>query len=319
MQPIFSFIIPTYNRADIICEALESVRLEQEKTGFVLEVLIADDFSNDDTQIVVESWCKKENIEWVSYEKLLRKAGVCAARNNGVDRAKGEYLIFLDSDDQILPGSLAHIKAVFEKHKNVDLYYGAIQKKSGASGVLPASASMEKVLNYKHYLSLKGVGEYLHVCRSALLANPTYRFCEQLNGFETLLWMKVLREGAKLWIDPRPVRLYDDLRKDRLCHPQNLRKDSLRLATGFQLFFKEFGASIEKLQPEYWNALLFRVIFYSKVSKAWNAQLRQELEKDIAKAAFKVRLLFWFPDFWLGLSYPMINRLRDSIFLKGFK
>ena len=316
VKPVFSFIIPTYHRADIICEALESIVLEQKNSGFVLEVLIADDFSNDTTETVIANWCKTQNIHWVHYEKLARKAGVCAARNNGVDRASGEYLIFLDSDDQMLPGSLRHIKAVFENQPEVDLYYGAIHKKSGVPGVLPQAQAMERVLDYPQYLSLQGVGEYLQVCRSSLLRNPALRFNEQINGFETWLWMWVLREGAKLWIDPRPVRLYDDLRTDRLCHPQNLAKDAARLATGFRLFFTEFSTSIEQVEPQYWNALLFRAIFYSKASGTWNRQLKQRLQNDINKATFKVRLLTETPGFCVRMAYPLINKLRGSAWLK---
>lgn len=319
MKPLFSFIIPTFNRADIICEALESVRLEQKASHFSVEVLVADDFSTDNTEQVVKRWCEQKNISWVFYEKLPKKLGVCAARNNGVNRAQGEYLVFLDSDDQIIPNSLKHINVIFELHKNIDLYYGAIKKKSGSLGVLPNALFLETPLDYQQYVSLSGLGEYLQICKRSLLNNPERRFCEQLNGFETFLWMQTLREGAKLWIDPRPVRLYDDLRTDRLCHPDNLAKDSSRLAPGFLLFFQEFGESIQAIAPAYWAALLLRTVFYHKVAKLWNDDLHQQLKPQLAKAPLKVKLIAGLPSAWIGLSYPLLNRFRNAKFIYSWK
>lgn len=319
MQPIFSFIIPTFNRADIICEALESVRLEQINSGFCVEVLVADDYSSDASEKIIKNWCAKENVTWLSYEKLPQKLGVCAARNNGVNRAKGELLIFLDSDDQIMPGALKHIKSVFDKQQNVDVYYGAIQKKSGSKGVLPKRDALENPLTFQAYIALRGVGEYLQVCRSALLADKAFRFSESINGFETYLWMKVLRAGAKLWIDPRPVRLYDDLRTDRLCHPANLGNDAKRLALGFQLFFKEFGDAIAQVDFVYWSSLLLRVIFYSKAADVWNAQLKQSLREALKIAPLKVKLIVLLPNCFVRFAYPFINTFRANKYLQRLK
>lgn len=86
-----SVIIPTYNRADKIKPAVESV-LNQTYSDF--ELIIVDDGSTDNTKSVIES-IDDSRIKYVHQ----KNAGACAARNNGIRCAKGEYIAFHDSDD----------------------------------------------------------------------------------------------------------------------------------------------------------------------------------------------------------------------------
>jgi len=92
-----SVIIPTYNRASFLKEALDSVLLQKHVE---MEVIVVDDGSTDNTSAIVEAcgrpvaYCQQSN------------AGVSAARNAGIKMARGEWLAFLDSDDLWLPGKL---------------------------------------------------------------------------------------------------------------------------------------------------------------------------------------------------------------------
>lgn len=87
----FSIIIPTYNRADLITQSIQSL-LNQTFKDF--EVIIADDGSNDNTEEIVASI----NSGKISYYKNENR-GVAHARNLGILRAQGNYIGFLDSDD----------------------------------------------------------------------------------------------------------------------------------------------------------------------------------------------------------------------------
>ncbi len=98
-RPKVSVILPTYNRADLLPAAIDSV-LGQSFTDF--EVLVIDDGSQDDTRRVVAA-IPDPRIHYFHQ----KNSGVSAARNRGLEVARGEYLAFLDSDDLFLPAKLA--------------------------------------------------------------------------------------------------------------------------------------------------------------------------------------------------------------------
>jgi glycosyltransferase involved in cell wall biosynthesis len=106
-SPQVSVIIPTFNRAWCLREALDSV-LAQDFRGF--ELIVVDDGSTDDTPQMLGAY--GESI------RLLRQEnrGVSAARNAGVAAAQGDLIAFLDSDDIWLPGKLARQVEFFRRH-----------------------------------------------------------------------------------------------------------------------------------------------------------------------------------------------------------
>lgn len=115
MPPQVSVIIPTYNRASFIAEAIRSV---QEQSYADVEIIVADDGSTDDTPHVVSQFGSA-----VIYLVLPHRGQPAATRNAGLRAAEGEYVAFLDSDDLFLPGKLALQLAAFEQHPEVGLVY----------------------------------------------------------------------------------------------------------------------------------------------------------------------------------------------------
>lgn len=96
-QPSVSVVIPTFERATLVRDALDSVFTQGVPD---LQIIVVDDGSTDDTRAVVESYGAA--VEYV-YQK---NSGPAGARNNGVQRSRGEFIAFLDSDDVWLPEKL---------------------------------------------------------------------------------------------------------------------------------------------------------------------------------------------------------------------
>src|SRR4051812_13363444 len=88
-------IIPTYNYAAYIAEAIASV---QAQTYPVHEIIVVDDGSTDDTQVVLNGIDDRRLINI-----RTKNSGVSAARNTGLEAATGDYLSFLDADDRWTP------------------------------------------------------------------------------------------------------------------------------------------------------------------------------------------------------------------------
>lgn len=97
---LISIIIPTYNRAPILTRAVNSV-LRQTYENW--ELIIVDDCSTDNTEEVIK---KEFDDKRINYYKLDVNKGNAGARNKGVEKATGEYIAFLDSDDEYFPDYL---------------------------------------------------------------------------------------------------------------------------------------------------------------------------------------------------------------------
>lgn len=111
--PKVSVIIPTYNRASYLKEAIESVLAQTYKD---FELIIVDDGSTDNTEEVVRSF----DDERIIYKKKQREGHPGKTRNVGLDLARGEYIAFLDDDDLWLPEKLEEqIKALEQYHFRV--------------------------------------------------------------------------------------------------------------------------------------------------------------------------------------------------------
>jgi glycosyltransferase involved in cell wall biosynthesis len=108
MKPVFSVIIPAYNRAAYLPQTLRSALEQQLPDGGEVEVILVDDESTDNTPEVAASF--GDDIVYIRQPN--RREG--AARNAGAGRARGRYFAFLDSDDYWLAGKLAGDLARFE-------------------------------------------------------------------------------------------------------------------------------------------------------------------------------------------------------------
>jgi len=106
-KPCVSVIIPTYNRAWIVTDAIDSV-LSQTYTDF--ELIVVDDGSTDDTADLLSTY--QNRIIGIRQEN----AGVSAARNRGIRESSGRLIAFLDSDDLWLPKKLERQSAFFKEN-----------------------------------------------------------------------------------------------------------------------------------------------------------------------------------------------------------
>ena len=151
-NPFFSIVIPTYNRANFISKAIESVLAQSFKD---FEIVVVDDGSTDETEQVVMS-IKNEKVRYFRKENEER----AAARNFGARSAKGKYINFLDSDDTIYPHHLQTAKQFSDQFLEVKVFHLGYDIKD-VRGVLLHSVSNIKSINHQilsgNVLSCNGV------------------------------------------------------------------------------------------------------------------------------------------------------------------
>lgn len=102
MNQLISVIIPTYNASEYILKAIDSV-MNQTYSDIDIEIVIIDDGSTDDTQKQLEKLVAKKKIKYIYKEN----GGAASARNLGIQKSRGEFIGFLDADDEYLDGMIS--------------------------------------------------------------------------------------------------------------------------------------------------------------------------------------------------------------------
>lgn len=120
MAPQVSIVLPTFNRAHLLPRAIDSVQIQ---TFDNWELVIVDDGSTDSTEHVVARYAASDRRIRRHYQP---NAGLSMARNAGIDRARGEYITFLDSDDEYLPTHLEARVRHMEAHPGIDMLHGGL-------------------------------------------------------------------------------------------------------------------------------------------------------------------------------------------------
>lgn len=115
-SPQVSVIIPVYNGEHYISQAIDSV-LSQTDSNY--EIIIVDDGSTDNTHQIIQHYIEKCQDPALIRYIFQSNQGVAAARNQGIQIAKGEFIALLDQDDVFLPEKLAHQVAYFKTHPDV--------------------------------------------------------------------------------------------------------------------------------------------------------------------------------------------------------
>lgn len=118
-NPLVSVIIPTYNSASYLAEAIDSVFTQSYHT---VEIIVVDDGSTDDTDAIAKQYL--HNIQYVFQENK----GTSAARNHGVTLAKGDLLAFLDADDLWMGDKLKQQIEAFSQQPELEAVFGQVQQ-----------------------------------------------------------------------------------------------------------------------------------------------------------------------------------------------
>lgn len=120
MFPLISIIIPVYNVAPYIEKCLETVISQSYEN---LEIILVDDCGSDNSMDIVRDFCSSHigNFVLLNHE---RNRGLSVARNTGVKHAKGDYLFFLDSDDELPKDAIRNFVQYLNKHGDADFLIG---------------------------------------------------------------------------------------------------------------------------------------------------------------------------------------------------
>lgn len=176
MSPTISVLLPTFNRSQLVQEAIESIL--KQRTDARFEIIVINDGSADDTEEALQKF--RDVIRYVRQEN----AGLNAARNHGLELATGEYIALLDDDDVWLPFKTSLELAALEKfpraafvHSNFFIWkpHGDVRRPDGIRTWYPRPFSWEELYEHSAELELDAAAaEALKISRLKIWCGDTY-------------------------------------------------------------------------------------------------------------------------------------------------
>ncbi len=259
-----SVIIPAYNMEEFISACLDSL-LHQTIDFSAMQIIVIDDESTDRTPEILRSYSEKyANIE------VLRKqnAGVSAARNDGIRRAKGKYIMYLDADDTLTPPSVENIVSFFDSvYDSVDLVTYFIQPYIG-------NELLKTHARYKNFLTHTGVYDLevnpyivqttMNVCVKNL-GEKNFLFNENMQFQEDQEYInRVLREKLKLGYCSHACYLYN---RSNEGSSMAARSHAYFLFESTMAYFEDLFAQFPDKVPRYYQAVYFHDLRWKLIEK----------------------------------------------------
>jgi len=248
---MISVIIPTYNRSQLLIRAIKSV-VNQTYQNF--EIIVINDGSTDDTDEVI----KRVLDERITYLRHADNKGAATARNTGIRAAKGEYIAFLDSDDEWLPKKLAkQIKILKSTLSKVGVIYtGSWRIMNHEKFYIPAPTISPKEGNiYNNILC----GKYLVPTPAAVVKKVCFEkvgmFDESLPALEEWdLWIRISKHFHFKYIDePLLISYYT----------------SGSISTNRRIFCKAMKSILKKHFKEFRKNQKALVNFYYRIARLY--------------------------------------------------
>jgi glycosyltransferase involved in cell wall biosynthesis len=242
-SPTVSIIIPVRNRPVLIRRAIETCLAQ---TRPAEQIVVVDDGSTDDTAAVVE-----ELSATIASLVLVRRpvsGGAAVARNSGAAVATGEYLAFLDSDDEWEPTKLERQMALAAAHPECPgIFCGILYRYAGRAErqLMPPPVVTRRQLEIENTLASTSTG---------LVRTDAFRavggFSEDLPNCEDWeLWLKLAAIG--------PLRVVQELLLHYTFDANNkLSRDAEKLLRGHEMVFARIVASLPAAAPHRWIAAM---------------------------------------------------------------
>ena len=254
--PTVSIIIPTYNRAHLIGEALESVFAQ---TYLDYEVIVVDDGSTDDTREVLKSYGKRIRVVYQENQ------GISAARNRGISVSMGCYIAFLDSDDVWLPEKLERQVSYLDQHPAVALLYSRMRytyvEKQGRERIVPEKAfvTVEELLSESNCIPTSCAVVRKDSLDKVGLFDPALPIAEDFD-----LWLRIGRRYE--------IGFQDEILGEHRRHALNTTENLEKVYRGYWKLYekvvKEFGSKLRNRRDIEQREAKFRYLLGAHLFKS---------------------------------------------------
>lgn len=298
---IISVVIPAYNYAHILRRAAESVLVQLDERT---ELIIIDDGSTDHTPDVIKALEQDFPDRFIAIRQV--NAGLAAVRNRGLDIAQGQYLIFLDADDEMLPGALAALNNHIDLRPDTQLVIGGHVSRypdGHEDEHLPDPLPSEAYTRVRNYLIEKKLGVSNGACAMRKDVFIYGRYPEQFRSAEDMpVFAQVFAHCVCTNLDHPLTRIYK--------HDDSMRHDlKAGLKVGPRLIGEIFDSGrlpvemmgLRKLFTAQRYLSLFRTAFAAGENDIAKGLYKQALSADW-RAIFRISYARKALRLWLGMG-----------------
>lgn len=246
-----TIVIPTYNYSNVLIRSVESVLSQQ---GNDYEVIVVNDGSTDNTDELMRDYIKKKDSRALRYH-LQPNGGTSSARNKGIELSQGDYLIFLDADDELAEGALNHVRIAIKKYPQAGLLVGGhiTVLENGSEKVHEAKLlKKSRVKNFYNYLIKK-----ITISNGSVVMNKVV--------FDTISYPEGLVQSEDIPVFGQAFSLFDCYAIEailaRIHRHEGSRRSDLNLArkAGFRVVDCLFDSSVLPV-----SCMKYRNYFYAK-------------------------------------------------------
>ena len=282
VYPEFSIVIATYNRAHSLGRAVVSVLAQTHQKW---ELIIVDDGSHDSTQKLVEGWSDTR----IQYIKFEENQGASAARNRGIDEARGKYVLVWDSDDELYPHALEKLNVLFKRHPDVGIVSApAIPFIRGKEQYY--TVREEGVITLPHILTkYLPNNEKVRAAKRELYRNARYRS----RNLDFMVNAYLARQAP--WYHLKePLGILHIDNADSLTRARKKRSATRAIARAEHLanFVEDFGSILQKAEPKRLAAYAYgAALGFSLAGNSERARHFSTLATTLAPGVFRYRLL----------------------------
>jgi len=207
--PLVSVIMPTYNSAEFIGAAIQSV---QNQTYLNWELFVIDDASTDATFALVEDFISLDSR--IKLVQNAKNAGAGASRNTGIKAAKGSFIAFLDADDLWMPEKLV-VQVNFMLKNNLAMSFSSYRLMTETGQLLPEIVESLPELSYKKLLRSNYIGNLTGMYNADKIGKIYSPLLRKRQDWG--LWLSILEKAGSALGIQQPLAYYR-LRKNSISN-----------------------------------------------------------------------------------------------------
>lgn len=293
MKNKISVITPVFNRSDCILKCLDSVAKQIIPENWELEHIVVDDGSFDNTKFLIEEYA--DSHPYVRTYHFENNRGPNAARNHAISNAHGDWIMFIDSDDELVPNAIETIISRIKGNVQITHFLFEVNRSLSKREHLKQG----HILHFEDFFYEKITGDFVHFfLRKHALDEP---FLNDLRIHEGITFLNYYKTAKDIMYFKDVIAIIDRNRNDCVTKELNLTSDTALINK-----IKAIDYKLEKFHEDYLKNEEGRKILIGTLQSQFKLKVLQGNQKEARDIETKLKELTLTKD----ILFTTINKLN---------